>query len=65
MIHMDQFVSNKVNLKATCNFNKSFVAANRQPEADFRVYYRLFTADSSEVNQSYRPFPGYKNLIDS
>ena len=29
------------------------------------VFYRLFTADSSEVSQTYRPFPGFKNLIDT
>ena len=44
---------------------KVFVAGNVQPEADFRVFYRLFTADSSEVSQSYRAFPGFKNLIDT
>ena len=36
-----------------------------QPEADFRVFYRLFSADSSEVSQTYRPFPGFKNMIDT
>ena len=35
-----------------------------QPEADFRVFYRLFSADSSEVSQTYRPFPGFKNMVD-
>ena len=25
----------------------------------------MFTADSTEVSQTYRPFPGYKNLIDT
>ncbi len=24
----------------------------------------MFSADSSEVSQVYRPFPGYKNMID-
>ena len=41
------------------------LAASVQPEADFRVFYRLFTADSTEVSQSYRAFPGYKNLRDT
>ena len=41
------------------------LAASVQPQADFRVYYRLFTADSTEVSQSYRAFPGYKNLTDT
>ena len=43
---------------------KVLLGASVQPEADFRVYYRLFSADSSEVSQTYRPFPGYKNLVD-
>ena len=63
--HGSIFVSNRVNLKQPATSIKVLVAANRQPEADFRAYYRLFTADSSEVSQSYRPFPGYKNLIDT
>ena len=41
------------------------MCASVEPDADFRVFYRLFTADSTEVNSTYRPFPGYKNLIDS
>ena len=63
--HGSIFVSNRVNLKQPATSIKVLVGANRQPEADFRAYYRLFTADSTEVNQGYRPFPGYKNLIDT
>jgi len=63
--HGSIFVSNRVNLKQPATSIKVLVAANRQPEADFRAYYRLFTADSTEVNQGYRAFPGYKNLIDT
>ena len=63
--HGSIYVTKKVNLKQPSTSLKVFVAANVQPEADFRVYYRLFTGDSSEVKQSYRAFPGYKNLIDS
>ena len=62
--HGSIFVSKKVNLAQPATSLKVLVAANRQPEADFRVYYRLFTADSSEVSQSYRPFPGYNNMKD-
>ena len=62
--HGSIFVSKKVNLAQPATSIKVLVAANRQPEADFRVYYRLFTADSSEVSQSYRPFPGHENLVD-
>jgi len=62
--HGSIFVSKKVNLAQPATSIKVLVAANRQPEADFRVYYRLYTADSSEVSQSYRPFPGHENLVD-
>ena len=62
--HGSIFVSNRVDLKQPATSLKVLVGASVQPEADFRVYYRLFTADSSEVSQSYRAFPGYKNLVD-
>jgi len=63
--HGSIFVSKRVNLAQPATSIKVLVAANRQAEADFRVYYRLFTADSSEVVQTYRPFPGYKNMKDN
>ena len=63
--HGSIFVSKRVNLKQPSTSLKVFVAGNIQPEADIRVYYRLFTADSSEVSQTYRAFPGHKNLIDT
>ena len=63
--HGSIFVSRTVTLKNPATSLKVLVAANREPEADFRVYYRLFSFDSSEVSQSYRPFPGFKNLIDT
>ena len=63
--HGSIFISKRVNLKQPSTSLKVFVAGNVQPEADIRVYYRLFTADSSEVAQTYRAFPGYKNLIDT
>ena len=63
--HGTTFVSKLVRLKQPATSLKVFVAGNVQPEADIRVFYRLFTADSSEVSQTYRAFPGYKNLIDT
>ena len=62
--HGSIFVSNRINLKQPATSLKVLLGASVQPEADFRVYYRLFSADSSEVSQTYRPFPGYKNLVD-
>ena len=62
--HGSIFVSKRVDLKQPATSLKVFVGASVQPEADFRVFYRLFSADSTEVSQTYRPFPGFKNLND-
>ena len=63
--HGSVFISQRVDLEQPATSLKVLVAASVEPDADFRVFYRLFTADSTEVNSTYRPFPGYKNLIDS
>jgi len=63
--HGSIFISKLVTLKNPATSLKVLVAASRQPEADFRVFYRLFSFDSSGVDQTYRPFPGYKNLNDT
>ena len=58
------FVSKRVDLKQPATSLKVLVGASVQPEADFRVFYRLFSADSTEVSQTYRAFAGYKNMND-
>ena len=63
--HGTVFISERVDLEQPATSLKVLVAASVEPETDFRVFYRLFTADSTEVNSTYRPFPGYKNLIDT
>ena len=63
--HGSIFISDRINLKQPATSLKVLLGASVQPEADFRVFYRLFSPDSSEVSQTYRPFPGYKNLIDT
>ena len=63
--HGSVFISERVNLEQPATSLKVIVGANVPPEADFRVFYRLYSADSSEVSLTYRPFPGFKNLIDS
>ena len=63
--HGSVFISELVTLKNPATSLKVLVAASRQPEADFRVYYRLFSFDSSGISQTYRPFPGYKNMTDT
>jgi hypothetical protein len=62
---MGVFVTQIISLAQPATSLKVIVAANRQESADFRVFYRLFKADSTEIQQSYVPFPGYDNLIDT
>ena len=63
--HGSVFVSERVDLEQPATSLKVLIAANVLPDADFRVFYRLYCADSSEVALTYRAFPGYKNLIDT
>ena len=63
--HGSVFVTRRVDLEQPATSLKVLVGASVQPESDFRVFYRLFSADSSEVSQTYRPFPGFKNMIDN
>ena len=62
--HGSIFVSNLVRLKQPATSLKVLVGASVEPDADFRVFYRLFSNDSSETSQTYRAFPGFKNLKD-
>tara|TARA_Y100001963_G_scaffold124705_1_gene175702 strand:+ start:26706 stop:34145 length:7440 start_codon:yes stop_codon:yes gene_type:complete len=63
--HGSVFISKKIDLKQPATSLQVLIAANRPDEADFRVLYKLFKADSSEVPQSYVLFPGYDNLDDT
>ena len=63
--HAAVFVTQSISLQQPATSLKVIVGANRQQDADFRVFYRLFKADSTEVPQNYVPFPGYDNLIDT
>ena len=63
--HGAVFVTKGVGLLQPATSLKVIVAANRQEEADFRVFYKLFKSDSSEVDQKFVPFPGYDNLNDT
>ena len=60
--HAACYISQKVNLSQESNSLKVLIGAYRHSSADFRVLYRLFKADSSEVEESYKLFPGYDNL---
>jgi hypothetical protein len=62
--HSAVYISNRVDLKQPATSLKVLVSAYRHSSADFRVLYRLFKPDSSEIEQSYELFPGYDNLKD-
>jgi len=63
--HAAAYVSNKINLKQPATSLKVFVGAYRHSSADFRVLYKLYKADSSEIEPTYDLFPGYDNLKDT
>ena len=63
--HGSVFISERVDLEQPATSLKVLIAANVLPDADFRVFYRLYCADSSEVALTYRAFPGFKNLLDT
>ena len=63
--HGSVFVSNIIRLNQPATSLKVLVGASVLPDADFRVFYRLFSNDSSEVSQTYRAFPGFKNMKDT
>ena len=63
--HSTVFVTQMVSLQQPATSLKVIIAANRQQQADFRVFYRLLRPDSAEISQTYLPFPGFDNLIDT
>ena len=63
--HGSVFVTQRVDLEQPATSLKVIVAASVEPEADFRVYYRLFSSDDTATSATYRPFPGFKNLRDT
>ena len=63
--HGAVFVTRLIGLQQPATSLKVLIGANRQEDADFRVFYKLFKADSSEVSQKFIPFPGYDNLKDT
>jgi hypothetical protein len=63
--HSSIYISKRINIQNPATSLKVILAAYRDASADFRVFYRLFKADSTEVDQSYLPFPGYTNLTDT
>ena len=62
--HGAVFVTKAISLANPATSLKVYIAAHRPESADFRVFYKLEKADSSGVEPSFVPFPGYDNLID-
>ena len=63
--HSSIYISKRINIQNPATSLKVLLAAYRDASADFRVFYRLFKADSTEVDQAFIPFPGYTNLTDT
>lgn len=63
--HSSVYISKRVDLLQPATSLKVLLTAYRHSSSDFRVLYRLFRSDSSEISQSYDLFPGYKNLRDT
>ena len=63
--HSAVYISNRIDLKQPASSLKVIVGAYRHSSADFRVLYKLYKADSSEIEPTYELFPGYDNLNDT
>ena len=62
--HSTVYVSKRVNLLQPASSLKVLLTAYRHSSNDFRVLYKLFRSDSTQIEQSYELFPGYLNLKD-
>jgi len=63
--HAAAYVSEVVNLKNPATSLKVFTGAYVDLTADIRCLYRIFTADSQNVDPQFVLFPGYTNLKDT
>tara|TARA_S200002703_G_scaffold154321_1_gene156948 strand:+ start:17172 stop:24692 length:7521 start_codon:yes stop_codon:yes gene_type:complete len=60
--HAAVYVSKDVRLSKEATGLRVYLSAYRHFSTDFRVLYRLIRPDSSEVEQSFKLFPGFDNL---
>ena len=60
--HQAVYVSNVINLSQPASSLKVLLSAYRPEQSDIRVLYSLVRDDSSEIEQEFELFPGYKNL---
>ncbi len=63
--HSSVYISKRIDLVQPATSLKVLFSAYRHSTSDFRVLYKLFKSDSSEVDSSYELFPGYNNIDDS
>jgi len=63
--HSSIYIGRRVDLQQSATSLKVLLGACRPAQSDFRVLYRTFKADSSEVDPSFVLFPGYDNLKDT
>ena len=59
--HAAVYTSTPVFLRSPATSIKVLLNAVKEPDSDFRVLYYLDLADSSEIQQSFELFPGFKN----
>ena len=59
--HYAIYVSNTVSLSKPATSLKVLLSAFRSTSSDFRVLYSLDRSDSSEIEQAFELFPGFKN----
>jgi hypothetical protein len=62
--HSAIYVSQRINLKNPATSLKVLTAAYVDSSADIRALYRIFTADSANIEPTFQLFPGYDNLRD-
>ena len=60
--HYAIYVSNTVSLNKPATSLKVLLEGFRTQSSDFRVLYKLIRSDSSEVEQAFELFPGFKNV---
>ena len=60
--HAAVYVSNTIELSKPATSLKVLLSAFRPASSDFRVLYSLIRADSSEIEQAFELFPGFRNI---
>ena len=63
--HTSYYVSKLISIKQPASSLKVIFDAFKPASSDFRVLYSLLRPDSSEVDQKFILFPGYKNSVDT